>query len=247
MNGGVTTLVMAGAREAQGIITGLLGRGRSVIASLPEPERMFDALPVPTRLGVFPNTDALESWLLAENVSCVIDASHAFDAEVSDQAAQVCLSCNIRYVRVLRTAWLPTQQDSWTNYPSIAQAAIDLPRNARAFSNTGRASLPEFADFKGEALFLRQTQKSSRPPPFHFVKFVVGTPPFSQQAEENLLRELKVSRLICRNVGGIASKSKLLAARRLGIRVSMIERPDTPEGMPLVTSVAEAMAWEANP
>lgn len=247
MNSGKQTLVMAGAREAHGIISGLVGRGRSVIASLPEPERMFDPLPVPTRLGLFQNSDALESWFLENDVGCVIDASHAFDSEISNQGADVCRRRDVRFVRVLRPPWQPTRQDSWTQYRSIEEAAKDLPPQARAFSNTGRASLPEYTDFKGEVLFLRQTQNPTWPPPFVFVKYVVGTPPFSQQSEELLFRDLKVSRLICRNVGGVASKSKLLAARRLGIRVSMIDRPSAPEGMPLVTSVVEALAWEANP
>ncbi|WP_187432204.1 Precorrin-6A reductase [Roseobacter fucihabitans] len=242
-----TTLVMAGAREAHGVIAGLLGRGRRVIASLPEPERVFEPIPVPTRIGGFEQADDMCAWLQQNGVGCVIDVSHAFDAEVSDMAAQVSGAQKVRYMRLLRPSWRATRQDGWEFYDTISAAARDVPQAARVFSNTGRASLPAFADFSGQALFLRQTGPSQHPPPYPFVKYIVGTPPFSQKSEEILFQELRISRLICRNVGGAASRSKLLAARRLGIRVSMIERPPAPEGMPQVSTVAEALAWEANP
>ncbi|WP_298969804.1 precorrin-6A/cobalt-precorrin-6A reductase [uncultured Roseobacter sp.] len=247
MRNGTKTLVMAGAREAHSIVSRLVTRGRNVIASLPEPERVFDPLPVPTRIGPFHDANALDQWFEDNQVACVIDASHAFDATISSRTAVLCAKRNLRYVRVLRPSWRPTGQDRWIRYTSVEKAAKEIPANARVFSNTGRASLPEFAEFAGQALFLRQTQNPTAPPPFSFVSYVVGKPPFSQRHEEQLFRDLRISMLICRNVGGAASMSKLLAARRLGVRVSMIDRPDPPVAMPVVETVAEALAWEANP
>lgn len=244
---GGTTLVMGGAREAHGLISHLLKRGRQVIASLPEPGRMIAPLPVPTRIGAFPNKPALETWLEENRVTCVIDASHAFDAEISSLVAGFCRTHKLRYLRVLRPAWVPTQLDHWIPYASVQAAAIDVPETARCFSNTGRASLPDFADFTGEVLFLRQKQPVTDPPPFLFVRFVVGTGPFSQVQEETLFRELRITRLICRNIGGAASMTKLYAARRLGIKVSMVARPKLPVDMLCVETVEEALAWEANP
>lgn len=243
---GGKVLVMSGAREAHGVITRLVSRGRDVIASLPEPERFFDVLPVPTRIGPFHDTDALEDWFTANEVACVIDASHAFDANISQRAAVVCAKLSLSYLRVLRPAWRATGQDRWTNCSSVKKASDAVPPGARVFSNTGWASLPEFADFQGQVLYLRQTHSGSAPPPFPFVKYSFGVPPFSQRNEETLFRELRINRLICRNVGGAASMSKLLAARRLGIRVMMIERQPPPAAMPVVETVAEALAWEAN-
>lgn len=85
-----TTLVMAGAREAHGIVSGLLARGRRVVASLPEQERTFDPLPVPTRIGRFASVQAFDTWLEAQGVGTVMDASHAFDMDISDLVSAVC-------------------------------------------------------------------------------------------------------------------------------------------------------------
>ncbi|WP_257883649.1 precorrin-6A/cobalt-precorrin-6A reductase [Roseobacter insulae] len=237
---------MAGAREAHGVIAKLVSRGRDVIASLPEPERAFDTLPVPTRIGPFHDASALQEWFAANEVRCVIDASHAFDAKISRRTARICSRQHLSYLRILRPPWHATGLDRWTVCASVKQASDTVPPGARVFSNTGRASLPEFAEFRGRVLFLRQTRKPATPPPYPFVTYSFGTPPYSQRSEETLFRELRVTRLICRNVGGAASMSKLLAARRLGIRVLMIERPQTPVAMPVVETIAEALAWEAN-
>lgn len=247
MENGGTILVMAGAREAHGVISGLRARGRRVIARLAEPERMFDTLPVPTRVGTFADEGAFAQWCEENCVTCVIDAGHAFDAGISDQAARGCAASGMRYVRLLRPCWHARRQDRWAEYASVSEAVRNVSRTARVFCNTGRASLPDCADFAGEVLYMRQTQKQTDQPPFPFVEYILGTPPFAQAAEEDLFRRLRITRLMCRNVGGSASKSKLLAARRLGLGVSMITRPDPPEGMPLVVSVAEALAWEADP
>ncbi|WP_300055527.1 precorrin-6A/cobalt-precorrin-6A reductase [uncultured Roseobacter sp.] len=246
MTGSGTILVMAGAREAHGIVVRLRERGRDVIASLPEPERSFDPLPVPTRVGPFAHQMDLNDWMVAQKVTSVIDASHAFDAELSCMAAMICGARDLRYLRVLRPPWRASRLDTWNSYRSVKRAAQDIPPGARVFSNTGRATLDEFKGFRGRVLFLRQTQPQTEPPPFKFVTYVEGTPPFSQGDEEMLFRELRISRLICRNVGGSASISKLLAARRLGLPVAMIERPAPPPASTVVETMSEALAWEAN-
>jgi precorrin-6A/cobalt-precorrin-6A reductase len=238
--------VLAGAREAHGIANGLIGRGRDILASLPEPERSFGPLPVPTRVGPFGSRSELQAWCQSERVSTIIDASHPFDNHVSDMAHLVAETGGVAYLRVLRPAWRPTLQDRWISVPSVRHAVQFLGAGARVFSNTGWASLPDFAGFKGEAVYLRQTHPVHQPSPYGFLEFIDGTPPFSQRHEEDLFRDLRISRLICRNVGGGASMSKLLAAQTLGIRVLMVARPPAPAGAQIAQSVPEALAWEAN-
>nr|WP_300032335.1 precorrin-6A/cobalt-precorrin-6A reductase [uncultured Roseobacter sp.] len=245
MNAG-KTLVLAGAREAHGMIIGLVSRGRNVIASLPEPERGMEPLPVPTRLGPFSERETLEDWAQAQNVVTVLDASHPFDDHISNQASQYCRRNGLRYLRVLRSSWRPTSQDQWTACATTRAAVEAVPIGARVFSNTGWASLPDYATFAGQIVYLRQTRLPSAPPPWPHVRFLEGKPPFSQREEQQLFESLRITRLISRNVGGIASMSKLLAARQLGIRVLMVERPPAPPGSRVVESVAEALAWEAD-
>ncbi|MEP2641730.1 precorrin-6A/cobalt-precorrin-6A reductase [Roseobacter sp.] len=237
---------MAGAREAHVLIPHLQQRGRRVIASLSQPERSFGPLSVPTRIGGFESTAAFADWVHNENVTCVIDASHAFDADVSRTAAVACAGSDLRYLRILRAPWKPSRLDNWTVHDCLRQASDDVPPGARVFTNTGRATLGAFEGFRGAVLFVRQTHPQQNPAPFDFMRFVPGTPPFSQGDEETLFLNLQISRLVCRNVGGSASMSKLLAARRIGVSVGMVQRPAAPVGATVVETVPEALAWEAN-
>ncbi len=246
MNAHSTTLVMAGAREAHGLVTGLLARQRRVIASLPEPERMFGELPVPTRIGQFKSRQEAALWLTDQGVSLVLDASHAFDDAVCAPLRAATQDLGLPYLRILRPPWQPTPRDRWVMKRNIRDAVSDLPAGARAFANTGWASLPKFAGFQGDKLYLRHTGTTARTAPFPFVEVVTGQPPFSQFEEEGLFRQLGITHLICRNVGGAASMSKLLAARALGIPVMMIERGPAPLQTPMLETVSEALAWEAN-
>lgn len=241
-----TTLVMAGSREAHGLVTALLARRRQVIVSLPEPERMFGAFPAPTRVGSFATADMLTEWLDEKRVGTVIDASHAFDSEVSKMAGDVCTQLAIRYLRVVRPVWKETSRDCWLHVPTVAAAAKAVPASACAFSNTGFATLPEYAEFTGRKLYMRQTRMTNHQSPFQFVEFIEGQPPFSQFQEQALFNQLGISHLICRNVGGAASMSKLLAARALSIPVYMVERRPTAGHLPLVETIAQALAWECN-
>lgn len=246
MAGAGKTLVMAGAREAHSVINGLVSRGRDVVASLPEPERVFGPLPVKTRVGAFGSVAEMRTWMQAEEITTLIDAGHAFDDQVTRTAFLASSSMDVRYLRVLRPPWVATGQDSWASYPNVRKAVEAIGPGLVVFSNTGWASLPDYADFKGRIVYLRQTHEVQQASPYQFLKFLSGKPPFSQQQEEVLFRDLGVARLLCRNVGGAASMSKLLAARKLGIRVLMVDRPPLPVGAISADTVAEALAWEAN-
>lgn len=59
-----------------------------------------------------------------------------------------------------------------------------------------------------------------------------------------LFRKLGVDWLVVKNSGGEASRSKLDAARILGIPVALIERPAQPPG-PKLTTVEDALDWVA--
>ena len=228
------------------MISGLRSRRRNVVTSMPEAPRQFDSLLAPARLGSFDTEQAFDTWVASKKADCVIDASHAFDDHISTMAHAVCMRRGLPYLRVLRKSWIATFRDRWSVCTTVSEAAQSLPETARVFSNTGWLSLPQYAEFRGQKVFLRQTHAVTSEPPYPFIQWVEGTPPFSQEQEERLFSRLSVTHLICRNVGGAASMSKLLAARRLNLPVLMVSRPSPPVGANVVETVAEALAWEAN-
>lgn len=70
----------------------------------------------------------------------------------------------------------------------------------------------------------------------------MGRPPFSVTEETELFERLGVDVLVVKNAGGDASRSKLDAARALGLLVLMIKRPAPPDAA-ILTTLQEAVAW----
>ena len=62
--------------------------------------------------------------------------------------------------------------------------------------------------------------------------------------ERALFTELGIDWLVVKNAGGARSATKLTAARELGIRVAMINRPQLADA-PVVQTVEEALEWVA--
>ena len=93
-------------------------------------------------------------------------------------------------------------------------------------------------------LICRQIDPPDRKFPFENGKFLVGRPPFSVQHEVDLFTKLKVDWLVVKNAGGAASATKLIAARQMGLRVAMINRPEPPDA-PRVETVEQALDWVA--
>ena len=239
-------LVLAGAREAHDIVARLSERGHPVLASLPEPERTFAPLPVETRIGRFGSGAEMRDWMARQAPRAVIDAGHAFEGEVSTQAAEACATLGLPYLRLLREPWAAQIGDRWIRAADVPDAAARVPPGARVFSNTGRASQGDYAGFRGQVLFLRQTEERGASPPFGFLRYDVSQPPYTRNSELELFRKLRIDVLICRNVGGTDSIAKVRAARALGLQVIMIARPAPPTGAQVVTTVAEAMNWAAS-
>jgi precorrin-6A/cobalt-precorrin-6A reductase len=74
------------------------------------------------------------------------------------------------------------------------------------------------------------------------IRVLLARGPFAIAAETDLLRNEKIEVLVSKNSGGEAIYAKIAAARALGIRVLMIERPEKAIGH-AVASADHAVTW----
>ena len=112
----------------------------------------------------------------------------------------------------------------------------------RVFLATGRRTLEAFADMKAAHVWARQIDPPEGSFPFPNGEFLVGRPPFGVADEVEVFTRLEIDWLIVKNAGGEASRSKLDAAREIGLKVLMIERPP-PLDAPCVETIEEVLAW----
>lgn len=237
-------LMLAGTGEARQIAAAISQlRGLTLIASVAAGTRSPMALGVPTRIGGFGGDAGFERYLDHERIGAVLDATHPFSAGISHRTARICAARGVPYAQILRPAWRPAAGDAWFFAEDEARAAAAVPEGAEVFLATGRQRIGAYGPMPGRRVHVRQIGSApAEPPPFEEGRWVVGTPPFDTEAELELFLRLRIDWLIVRNVGGSSSRSKLDAARELGIRVAMIRRPLQPEAVRL-DSVAAALAW----
>lgn len=243
MTGHRKILLLAGSFEARRVAEALSAQGLIYDAWLNEPPRGAAPMPQIPVLRQFGSTQAVQAAMTEGGYGAVIDASHVFDRSVTQMAFGAARALGLPYLRLERPAWQTAGHPRWRRAGDVAQANAMIPPHARVFCATGWESLREFIPFQGQRLLLRQTRTHDRPPPYPHVELVFGDPPFSTEQEVALFKRLDVDLLICRNLGGRASRPKLDAADVLDLDVILIDRPAAPDGLPSVAEIDAALAW----
>jgi len=240
----MTLLLLSGTSEAKEISKALEGLQIPAIASLSGATRAPRPTGLPTRVGGFGGNEAFRTYLRREGIKAVLDATHPFASHVSCRSVRICAEEEVPYCQVLRPEWKPQPGDDWTVLKCEEDAARYIRPGATVFLATGRQTLPRFANLVQCRLICRQIDPPEGAFPFPNGEFLVGRPPFSVQEEMDLFQRLGVDWLVVKNAGGTAARSKLDAARQLGLPVAMIARPVQPKE-PKVTTAAAALDWVA--
>lgn len=240
----MTLLLLAGTSEARQIAWGLSTMGIRAIASLAGVTRSPEPLPLPTRIGGFGGEAGFESFMQAEGITAVIDATHPFAQVITDRTARICKELSIPYLQLLRPGWLAEPGDRWIEIATEQDAAGHIAPGSTVFLATGRQTLNRFAGLQGCRVLCRQIDPPTAPFPFEGGEFIISRPPFSVTREVALFQALGVGWLVVKNAGGTESRTKLTAARQLDIPVLMLRRPPMPDA-PRVATVQAALDWVA--
>lgn len=243
MNEPLNLLLLAGTAEAR-----LLGNALATLplrahAVITEPPRGKLPMQIGQELRRFRDADELVGYLREGGFGAIVDASHGFDGSVTRTGVEAARLLGLPHLRLARPIWDAGENPRWRAAPDVRTAMQMIPPGARVFSATGWDSLPAYAEFPGARLLLRQTRGRARPMPFDFVEPVFGLPPFTVHSERQLFEGMGVDIVICRNLGGDASRPKLDAAIQLGLDVILIDPPAAPEGMQTVHTVDAALRW----
>jgi precorrin-6A/cobalt-precorrin-6A reductase len=101
------------------------------------------------------------------------------------------------------------------------------PEPKRVFLTIGRLRLEAFATAPQHFYLIRTIEPAAASPVLPNCRVIHGRGPFAVEAEEKLLREESIDRLVTKNSGGEAAFAKILAARNLGLPVIMVARPSS--------------------
>lgn len=238
-------LVLGGTAQARALAGRLHDRAGCQVVSSLAGRISRPALPEgEVRIGGFGGTDGLAEYLRAEAIDVLIDATHPFAQVMSEQAALAAEAAGVRLIALRRPGWVAEPGDRWIHVPDIAEAArhaAGLPEGECVFVTTGRGGLEQYAGDERHEYLIRTVDPppADALPPRHVV--VLDRGPYTVDGETALMERHGVSVLVTKNSGGSSTEAKLVAARRRGIPVIMIEPPAPRADIESVGTVAQAV------
>lgn len=175
------------------------------------------------RIGGFGGVSGLMTYLLTAKINLIIDATHPFARQITDNARQAARITKIPLIRLERPLWKQQKGDIWTNTKNIDEALTIIPKDKNILLALGRKQLARFANRKEAIFFARMINYPDNQDAFKNIEFIIS-PPTDCASEKELFLSKNIDCIVCRNSGGSVSYGKIEAARELCIPVIMIER-----------------------
>jgi precorrin-6A/cobalt-precorrin-6A reductase len=240
-------LLLGGTSEASALAQALADSGVDAVFSYAGRTGAPVAQPLPTRIGGFGGAEGLADYLRAERITHLVDATHPFAAGMSRNAIAASAATGVPLFAFERASWGAGPGDDWQSVVDVDHAVAALPDTpARVFLAIGKQTLQPFAAKPQHHYLLRLVDPPEGPLPLPNAEAVIARGPFSEEDDLKLLTDHRIGWIVAKNSGGAGAEAKLLAARRLGLPVVMIDRPLIP-GRTTVQTVGEVMDWLAHP
>lgn len=224
---GERILILGGTGEAVQLAEKLVAEGYDVTTSLAGVTQMPVTPPSKLRSGGFGGSEGLSAYLKSERIAVVVDATHPYAVQISQNAAEASRRSGVPLLRLERPAWTAGPLDRWIEVDGVAAAVTALPSRSRAFVTVGRKDIASFfagEDISGVARMI-ENPGVAVPPAW---MLLLSRPPFTCEAEKSLMTRERITHLVSKNAGGEQTEAKLEAARELGLPVIMIRRPLKP-------------------
>ncbi|SIT02237.1 precorrin-6A reductase [Insolitispirillum peregrinum] len=236
-------LILGGITEAYALASALVDcPGVRVISSLAG-RTGTPRLPAgEVRIGGFGGPEGLAGYLAAQKIAAVVDCTHPFASRMGWNAAAGCAVAGVPLLRLERPAWRRQDGDLWDEVDDWQQAvAVVANHSRRVLLAVGRQELAPFATLERPWFLIRSVEPPDPMPPFPQAEILLARGPFTLADEHALLTGQRIDTIVCKNSGG-PTDAKLTAARALGIRVVIRNRPRRPETATAAT-VTEALYW----
>lgn len=234
-------LILGGTGDARELANALVNSGHDVTSSLAG--RTLDPL-LPqgsVRIGGFGGVPRLRSYLLEEKFDWVIDATHPYAADMSNQACLAAELAGMRFLRLERPGWTAPAEAIWVGFPTIAAAIDAVPPGYRAFVTSGHESLDRL-ERRPECFFLVRLIEAPEHGLPDNAQLLLARPPYRLKDEIALMREYEISHLITKNSGSTQTRAKIDAAAALHVVTYIVGRPKLAFAK-TVTSIAQALAY----
>jgi precorrin-6A/cobalt-precorrin-6A reductase len=240
-------LILGGIGDAAELVAKVANvSGIEAIASLAGRTREPGNLVGNVRIGGFGGVAGLVSYLREMQIDVLIDATHPFAHRISENAAAATEEVGIPRLMVIRPPWERLEDDCWLEVENnLAAADVLLSQAKRVFLTIGRQEIGTFAHLSEIWFLMRMIDPPNADVVVPPGLILCDRGPFTLEDELEILRKYNIDTIVSKNSGGSATYPKIIAARQLGIKVVMVNRPPVPPGEQ-VADVESACRWLRN-
>lgn len=177
--------------------------------------------------------------LKRESPRIVVDATHIYACEVTENVKRACESRKIPYLRILRDT---RAAENAVYVDSVKEGAAYLDaREGNIFITTGSKELGEYTAIQNykercyaRVLSLPQVVNTCDALGFRGSHLIAMQGPFSKEMNVAMLKQVKASYLVTKESGAAGGfEEKCEAARECGVTLVVIGKPKAEEGMSL--------------
>jgi precorrin-6A/cobalt-precorrin-6A reductase len=213
-------LLLGGVTEALAIARTL---GPEHIYSLAGVGRVPTDLTCQVRVGGYGGHAGLAQFVRDEQISLILDATHPYAAQISQNAATAATVCGIPCWALRRPAWQPQAGDDWREVGDWAELIEALKPFKRPLFTLGREPLQHLDEIPADQFW---TLRALDVYPGNERCEVIGARgPFLIEDERALFKRRGIDVLISKNSGSAATEPKLEVARERGVPVLVLKRP----------------------
>ncbi|MDA4630419.1 precorrin-6A/cobalt-precorrin-6A reductase, partial [Escherichia coli] len=124
-------LILGGTAEAVKLAAALVALGYRTISSLAGRTSNPGRIDGDVRTGGFGGADGLAAYIRREGIALLVDATHPFATQISDNARAAADATGVPFVRLERPDWQRKPGDAWTSVTSLEEAVCAIPAKAR--------------------------------------------------------------------------------------------------------------------
>ncbi|VVM90662.1 Precorrin-6A reductase [Pseudomonas fluorescens] len=213
-------LLLGGVTEALTIARTL---GPHHIYSLAGVGRVPTDLACQVRVGGYGGVDGLVQFIRDEGVTLLLDATHPYAAQISQNAAIAAHLTSIPCWALRRPAWQAQPGDDWREVAGWDELIEALQPFRRPLFTLGREPLQHLLEIPPEQFW---TLRALDVHPGNERCEVIGARgPFLINDERELFERKQIDVLISKNSGSTATEPKLEVARERGLPVIVLRRP----------------------
>ena len=213
-------LLLGGVTEALAIARTL---GPQHVYSLAGVGRVPTDLTCEVRVGGYGGAEGLARYIRDEGIDLLLDATHPYAAQISQNAALAAVASGIPCWALRRPAWVAQTGDDWREVAHWRELIEALAPFQRPLFTLGREPLEHLHEIPPEQFWTLRALDAY--PGTARCEVIGARGPFLIDDERLLFAQRRIDVLISKNSGSSATEPKLQVARERAVPVLILKRP----------------------